>query len=256
MRPAVPDVYARWTMAAWTSLAIPIAAVWIWRSSWWPLALFVVWTFGAATLSAVMASRKWKNRSARMLDHAQLMAIRTLSHHRHDWMNELQIMYGYLRLNKPDRATEIVERIRERMDNESRISGLGHAELSMFLLSFRTTCDQMRLDVQVQEGLSLDRLPIEADKLASSLIGLIRLFQFRAAPSSRGAENVLRLKLTHSDDALRVELEYEGEWAARQRLAQEAADLLAGLGQLTEEPATPARPGEAGRLSITYPLAV
>ncbi len=243
-------------MAAWTGLAIPIAAVWIWRSSWWPLVLFVVWTFGAAAFSVVMADRKWKDRSARMLEHAQLTAIRTISHHRHDWMNELQIMYGYLRLNKPDRAAEIVERIRERMDNESRISGLGHAELSMFLLSYRTTCDQMRLEVQVQEGLSLERLSIDVDKLAGSLIGLIRLFQFRAVSSSRGAENMLRLTVSRSDDALRVELEYEGEWAASQRLASEAADLLAGLGQLTEEQITAARPGEAGRLSITYPLAV
>jgi len=243
-------------MAAWTSLAIPLAAVWIWRSSWWPMALFAVWTLGAAALSVVMAGRKWKDRTARMLDHAQLTAIRTLSHHRHDWMNELQIMYGYLRLNKPDRAAEIVERIRERMDNESRISGLGHAELSMFLLSYRTTCDQMRLEVEVQEGLSLDRLPIDVDKLAGSLIGLIRLFQFRAVPSSRGAENVLRLALSHSDDALHVELVYEGEWAASQRLAGEAAQLLAGLGHLTEEQNTAARPGEAGHLFITYPLTV
>lgn len=242
-------------MAAWISLAIPIAALWIWRSFWWPLALFVVWTLGAATFSVVMSGRKWKERSTRMLDHAQLTAIRMLSHHRHDWMNELQIMYGYLRLNKPDRAAEIVERIRGRMDNDSRISGLGHAELSMFLLSFRTTCDQMRLEVQVQEGLSLDRLPIDVDKLAGSLIGLIRLFQFRAVPSSRGAENVLRLTVSQSDDALRVELEYEGEWAASQLLAQEAEELLAGLGQLTEEQNTAAGPGEAGRLYITYPLA-
>jgi len=241
-------------MAAWASLAIPIAAIWIWPSAWWTLVLFVFWTLGAATFSGVMTSRKWKNRSTRMLDHARLSAIRTLSHHRHDWMNDLQIMYGYLRLNKPDRAAEIVDRIRARMDNDSRISGLGHAELSMFLLSHRTMSDQMRLEVNVQEGLSLDKLPLNVDRLAASLIGLVRLFQFRAASSSRGVDNVLRLTLAQSDDALRVELEFEGEWAARQRLSQEAAELLAGLGQLTEDNSTAARPGETGRMFITYPL--
>jgi len=254
VRPAVPDAYARWTMAAWASLAIPIAAIWIWRSSWWPLALFVLWTLGAATLSGIMTRRQWRERSARMLSHAQLSAIRTLSHHRHDWMNDLQIMYGYLRLNKPDRAAEIVDRIRARMENDSRISGLGHAELSMFLLSHRTMSDQMRLEVKVADGVSLERLPLDADKLAGSLIGLIRLFQFRAVTPRQGVENVLRMTLSCSERALCAELEYEGEWAAQGRLAEEAAELLAGIGQLTEIDSRAARTGDSGHLSITYPL--
>jgi len=189
-----------------------------------------------------------------MLGHAQQAAIRTLSHHRHDWMNDLQIVYGYLRLNKPDRAAEIVDRIRAKMDNDSRISQLGHAELSLFLLSFPTMSDHMRLEVSVPDGLSLDRLPLDADRLAGQLIGLVHLFRFRAASAAQSVQNVLRISMSQSEGAFRVELEYEGEWAASQGLVQEAAELLADWGQLTEEESTAAKPGQTGRLFITYPL--
>lgn len=242
-------------MAAWASLAVPIAGIWIWRSSWWPLVLFVIWALGASVFTGAMTGKRWRNRSTHMLQHARSAAIRTLSHHRHDWMNDLQIMYGYLRLNKPDRAAEIVDRIREKMENEGRISQLGHAELSMFLLSFRTISDQMRLEVVVPEGLSLDRLPLDTDKLAGSLIGLIHLFRLRAVSTSHTAQNVLRVSMKQSEGALYVELEYEGEWAARRQIAEEAAALVAGLGQLAEEDSTAdAKPGTTGRMLITYPL--
>nr|WP_255570594.1 Spo0B domain-containing protein [Cohnella sp. CFH 77786] len=189
-----------------------------------------------------------------MLDHARLSAIRTLSHHRHDWMNDLQILYGYLRLNKPDKAAEIVDRIRGRMENDSRVSQLGNAELSTYLLSFRTICDHMRLDVNVGEGVSLDRLPLDSDKLASCLIGLVNAIRYRTAAPASG-ESLLRMSIFRTEEALHVELEYEGEWASGQSLglAGEAQSLLEGLGQFTEEEEAGAQ-GKSRRLLATFPL--
>lgn len=254
MRPAFPENGTRWGIAAIASTAIPAAAVFVWRESWWPEVLFIAWVLAAFALYTAWAKRKWTERSIRMLDHARLSAIRTLSHHRHDWMNDLQILYGYLRLNKPDKAVQIVDRIRERMENDSKVSQLGNAELSTYLLSFRTICDHIRLDVNVGEGVGLDRLPVDADKLAAGLIGLINAIRYRAAPSSAG-ENVLRVSFVRTEEALRVELVYEGEWSSGQSLAGEAESLLHGLGRWTEvkEDGEGAR-GGARRMLVTFPL--
>lgn len=189
-----------------------------------------------------------------MLENARASAIRTLSHHRHDWMNDLQILYGYLRLNKPDKAAEIVDRIRERMENDSRVSGLGNTELATYLLSFRTISDQVRLDVKVAEGLSLDRLPLNSEMLSASLIGLVNAVRFRAVAPSSG-ENVLRMSMFRTDEALHVELVYEGQWVSGQNLAEEAESLLRGLGHLTEMEGIEAAPGSSSwRMLITFPL--
>lgn len=254
MLPAIPDIHAWRAIAAWATLAIPLAATIHWRSAWWPLALFVLWTLAIAVITSRITVQRWRERSARMLQHAQVSAIQTLSHHRHDWMNDLQIMYGYLRLNKPDRAVEIVERIRSRMEHDSRISQLGHAELSMFLLSFRTMSEHLRLEVTVPEVLHLDKLPLDADRLAASVIGLVHLFRLHAELPVHDSENVLRMTITRSDTALLVDLQFEGEWKSRHSLAKEAAEWLGGWGQLMPVGDADAKPGPIGRLRISYPL--
>lgn len=254
MYPAFPDVHAWRAIAAWATLALPLAATIHWRHAWWPLILFVLWTLAVALLTNRITVMRWRERSARMLQHAQVSAIRTLSHHRHDWMNDLQIMYGYLRLNKPDRALEIVERIRTRMEHDSRISQLGHAELSMFLLSFRTMNEQMRLEVIVPEVLNLNELPLDADRLAASVIGLVHLFRMHAQEPANADENVLRMAITRSETALNIDLHFEGEWKSRYQLAKKAAEWLGGWGQLMPISEGESKFGAMDRLRISYPL--
>jgi stage 0 sporulation protein B (sporulation initiation phosphotransferase) len=227
-----------WGLAAVLSLIIPAAAVFVWHRSWWPLLLFVVWTGAVGGIVWAMERRKHCEHSARLLTNAQLSAIRTLSHHRHDWMNELQILYGYLRLNKLDRAVEVVDRIRVRMDHDSKLSQLGSPELATFLLSFRVVCDSMRLEVEVQDGLHLDRLPYNAEKISRSVIGMVNVIRFRAVSPLSG-DNVLRLYFHQSETTLKLEMAYEGELAAANSVKAELEKCLDGLGQVDtgDEPA-------------------
>lgn len=227
-----------WGLAALLSLAIPTAAVFVWDQAWWTLILFVVWTFAVGAILLVMEKRKHQEHCDRLLTHAQLLSIRTLSHHRHDWMNELQILYGYLRLNKHDKAVDVVDRIRVRMDHDSRLSQIGIPELTTFLLSFRTVCDTMRLEVEIQEGLHLDRLPYHADKLSRAVIGLVNIIRYRAV-NPMGGENVLKLYMYQSEAGLKLKMTYAGELAAADSVRLELEKCLKDLGQLDtgDEPA-------------------
>ncbi|WDH97852.1 Spo0B domain-containing protein [Paenibacillus urinalis] len=79
-------------------------------------------------------------------------AISVLNHHRHDWMNDLQVLYGYIRLGKNDKSIQTVERIKERMTEESKISKLGVPSLIFYLQSYRISGSLVVLSVEVEDG--------------------------------------------------------------------------------------------------------
>jgi len=242
-----------WGLAASISLILPATVVFIWHQSWWPLIVFVLWTFTVGAIIVMMERRKHQEQCDRLLTHAQLSAIRTLSHHRHDWMNELQILYGYLRLNKHDKAVDVVDRIRLRMDQDSKISQIGIPELATFMLSFRTVCDTMRLDVEIQDGLSLDRLSIAAEELSKSVIGLINVIRFRAVSPLNG-DNVLKLNLSQAEDTLKIVMVYEGELAAADSVSADLEKCLEGKGQLNQGDEPTDHSQHARKMVVHFPL--
>jgi len=242
-----------WGAAALASLAFPVAAILVWPRSWWPLIVFVLWT--AAVFAAFAAWQRLVHREhcEKLLKHAQESTIRTLSHHRHDWMNELQILYGYLRLNRHDKAVDVVDRIRTKMEQDSRLSQLGNAELSAYLLSFRTICDTLRLEVDVEDGLSLDKLTIEADRLCRAIIGLVNVIRFRASVPL-GGENVLRLTMSQDNGVLKIVMQYSGELAAADSVTEELEKCLLGAGQLAQGLEQAENSQQARTMVIHFPL--
>lgn len=127
----------------------------------------------------------------------QQAANRTLNHHRHDWMNDLQVLYGYIQLNKPDKSVQCVERIKERIALDSRIAKLGIPSLVFYLQSFRTFSSSLELEVQVEEGLQLeDKLtPGLGDELTSVIMQTVRAYQY-SGTASQGETRILRLGFT------------------------------------------------------------
>lgn len=243
-----------WTISAAVSLLIPAAAIFVWRERWWPLALFVVWT-AAVGAFVVLAERRFEQQHRdRMIERMHLTALETLSHHRHDWMNEMQILYGYLRLGKPDKAVAVVERIRARMERDSRISRLGVPRLASYLLSFPAVCDTIRLEVEVEEGFGVRGVGPRADRLTTAVIGLVNAVRIRAATSIE-EENVLQLHFHSDERTVTLDMTYEGRLAAMDGLRADIERLLDGCGYLTEmETERDEEPTSAGsRLVVAFP---
>jgi len=203
------------------SVVLPAAAVWIWRTEWWAHLVFLVWV-AAAALLWVLADRKERETGhERAMRSLQWTAIRTLNHHRHDWMNDLQVLYGYIRMNKPDKSTECVEKIRQRMNEESRISKLGVPSLILYAQSFRTTPGPISLHFELPDELNLAELPFDGEKAAAALIDVINVYRYGAKP---GAEEPARLtvRLDREESALKALLKFEGEFIE----AKEAHDEI------------------------------
>jgi hypothetical protein len=193
------------------SLLLPIACLFIWDEAWWPLLTFVAWSVMVLVVWIRLERKEYRRRQSTIERAIQTAAIRTLNHHRHDWMNELQVLYGYIRMNKQERVVQYVERVRDRMAVESRIAKLGVPALVMYLQSFRTMTNSLQLIVDIDGDLDIEEIPIDKEAVAAALIDLMNIYRSGVKPSS-GDAAPFTLRLSRDDKALYAALCYDGEW--------------------------------------------
>lgn len=192
------------------SVLLPAAGVVIRPFFLWTHILFLVWVITAAAFW-IMTERKEQRERLRLNTLSlQQASIQTLNHHRHDWMNDLQVLYGYIRMGKLERAVASVERVRDKMAVESKISRLGIPALVSYLQSFRTHSHSLVLEVDVEDHLMLEELQLDREKIAEALIEVINAYRFGVKPGV-GDPALLRIKLSRGTDELLVELEFSGE---------------------------------------------
>lgn len=174
------------------------------------------------------------NERRSLLESVQKTAAATLSHHRHDWMNDLQILYGYIQLRKYDKLTACVERIKERMLIESKISRLGIPSLIFYLQSFREINKQVQLTVLIEDDLQLDELcsEKEAQQLTSAIVETITAYQFKDRVSWG---ELVQLTVSFYQDQGHIYVSFEQESRANNidTIKLHIEDLLAGTQMAT-----------------------
>ncbi|WP_274649981.1 Spo0B domain-containing protein [Paenibacillus humicola] len=214
------------------SAIAPAAAVLVWRSELWLLAAFVAWVAAASAVWIWCERKEQSLRMARTVSAMQTAAIRTLGHHRHDWMNDLQVLYGYIRMQKTDKTVQCVEQIRERMTTESKIAKLGVPSLVAFLQSFRTITHSLQLDIEIADEISLSELPIDGQRAAEAVADIINAYRFGVKPEA-GVPARLSVAFSRDEKTLGVAFEYEGaisdegEWKAKCRRALKGSPFKA-----------------------------
>ncbi|MFC4809014.1 Spo0B domain-containing protein [Paenibacillus sp. GCM10023250] len=196
------------------------------------MAIFLAWTAGAAVMWNRSLSAEQAERRKDMERAMQRTAIATLNHHRHDWMNDLQIVYGYIRMGKTDKTIQCVEQIRERMQTESKIAKLGVPALVLFLQSFRTTTSAMVIDMDIDGEVNLAEMGPEGERAAQAVIELIRAYR-EAAVSNGGEPARLLVDLSADEELLTLAFYFDGElesgeaWKKNCELALKGAPLKA-----------------------------
>ncbi|MGO4184663.1 Spo0B domain-containing protein [Paenibacillus sp. MCAF9] len=212
---------------AGATILLPCAAVFIWPNQVWLTAVFLVWLIAVATYWIRTERKEHAERTARTIQSLQNSAIRTLNHHRHDWMNDLQVVFGYIRLKKLDKAAEYVEKISERMAVESSISKLGVPSLISYIQSFRTISNSLELQIVIKGDIHLNEITADADQIAETLIHTINAYRFAAKPGYGNAA-VLTLTLSLDEDALYAAFYYDGELINEQQWKQKIQQQLEG----------------------------
>lgn len=68
---------------------------------------------------------------------------------RHDFMNYLQVIYGYIQINKPAEAINYIKNINKYMITLSKIFNLECDALGMFFQEFLNKCSKLYIDIEL-----------------------------------------------------------------------------------------------------------
>lgn len=205
-------------MKSWRKLwAIAVLSTWIplFFVIWYPALLwYIVLTLWMATVLWIVITtihRQYEKEQQLVIQSLEQTALKTLNHHRHDWMNDLQILYGYIQLGKHDKLLDCVGRIKERMLIEGKIAKLGIPSLVFYLQSFRTTGSNVELEVNIADDLHLSgRLKQDdTENWVSAIVEAIRSYQYGEL-ASLGESRKLTLSLYEEDGEVIAFFEGEG----------------------------------------------
>ncbi len=204
--------FHRWNplyLLAGIMILLPLyALVFVLENRWWEMATaawIVLWIF-----VWIRESRKQTNLKLRdAKDFYQQQLIRTMNHYRHDWMNELQVLFGYIRLKKYEYLLPYTEKIREKLVLEGASSRLGIPALVAFLMTFRSSSNHLQFHVAIDEMMDLSMLPIDPVLITELISGFLVRFQ-QAGMDKAGEPAQLNLNLEEDGRNLILGFRYSG----------------------------------------------
>jgi stage 0 sporulation protein B (sporulation initiation phosphotransferase) len=181
--------------------------------------LLLIWADSAALLSIGLAllgalgcagiffSLKEERKQIKAENQRQMIDL--ISHYRHDWMNDIQLLFGYVTLKKYDKLNDCMDKIREKALQESGIAKLGIPSLVAFFVSFRLYYNALALELEMEEEINLASLPLDKDKVSHLVQMTVKLFHSLAIPSN-DEPNVLSVQFDLESEALMFDLIYQG----------------------------------------------
>lgn len=175
-------------------------------------ALFMI----AAVFIWYKADRKQlQEHEARLLQARDQEILRALGHYRHDWMNDLQVLFGYISLKKYEKLGPYLEKIKSKLGEESHISNVGHTSLSLLLMSYRMYCQNFDLQLSLDKSIRLNTIPLRPDRLVSIVRSGLDLFRQSTEPPASAEPNVLELRIMTTADFVELVYSYTGELDSR-----------------------------------------
>jgi stage 0 sporulation protein B (sporulation initiation phosphotransferase) len=179
-----------WAGQALFSLPLPVrlvlaltaaACVWLWIRS-----------------SRMASDARWRERMIRML-----------GHHRHDWMNELQVLFGYARLKRYDNLPDYMDKIKTTALHDSYLSKLGIPELVVYLLEERIQGGVCSFEVELEKEIDLRRLEMDGRDVYKLISGITELMKRHASPD-QGEPGDLSIGFDEDEGELLVDFVYQG----------------------------------------------
>lgn len=212
----------KWISAGVGSTSVLPAAWMLWHPTYTAGIILTIWSAVAALVAAWYVWRMGVRQQKVNQQNLEQSAIQTLNHHRHDWMNELQILYGYIQLGKLDKSVQCVERIKERMLQDSKISKLGLPSLVFYLHSYRTLNTGLQLDVDVVDYVQLEGklTPSKEESFTQSIMQVIQVYQ-QSGSSTWEDERLLTLTFMEQGQELIAEFDGEGSFGDSDHLHQQ-----------------------------------
>ncbi|WP_171686888.1 Spo0B domain-containing protein [Paenibacillus planticolens] len=201
---------------------------WIVRAA---LLLIIVICGYAAFKLQVSSVKERRNQELReQEDLAQRNLIQVINRLRHDWMNDTQILFGYIQLKKFDNLQPYMEKIKMNMQQESNLSKLGIPSLIAYLLIFRVQSKSLELEVALDEEINLGQLPLSGGLIEKLVRQTVECVQMHAA-AGEDESGKLSLEFALQDDGLLLDFVYQGPYQKErlEKAVKESVGTQAGL---------------------------
>src|SRR5690606_8843041 len=144
-----------------------------------------------------------------------LLSLRGL---RHDLLNDIQVLTGYFQLQKLEDCRRYLERMNQRLQQESLLLQLDYAPLVVYLMTFNYLQDVIRLEVELDECVALTDLIISPREFYEMIKRWLDMYCRYAAPSKQEdvplENNHLLLGIRMLPRQLEVTFDYVGYWRA------------------------------------------
>jgi stage 0 sporulation protein B (sporulation initiation phosphotransferase) len=136
--------------------------------------------------------------------------VQYLKHYRHDWLNDIQVIQGYLSLGKIDDVKRVLDQVIMRSHDESKVSQLGDLDLAYFLLTYNWSQDRVILAVEIEEDTA------EISSIGKNYPYLLPWIKEITGMVEQGCDpeeyNRLLIVLSVQEGRLIMTVEFEGGW--------------------------------------------
>lgn len=149
-----------------------------------------------------------------LLDEYRKLWIETMNHARHDWLNELQLIMGYVQMKKYDKLSACVDMLKQRLTEEGRAAKLGHPGLIELLFTYRAHPHPYRFELEV-DGMIDVRACLPSGAAVESAVRIaLQAFDHAAKVNELGEENILRCRFYIEQKDVVVRFTFEGAYTA------------------------------------------
>lgn len=166
----------------------------------------------AALLGAVAGIAKERAKSGSIRREAEEKAQRelldTIHLQRHDLMNDLQVLLGYIQLNKQEKVKAHVEHMALRLQEDSAIAKLDDSRLISSLYAFRAGAHQVKLRMDIEHDLSLPAFGERGRLAAKAIAALVPCWE-ASSRAGQADEAALTVSVARKDGRLRIAFDYE-----------------------------------------------
>jgi stage 0 sporulation protein B (sporulation initiation phosphotransferase) len=183
------------------------------------------WTIHIFTVILLLGFllRVWADNKVRVNQHKDKMRanenefLDVINHYRHNWLNDLQVIFGYVKLKKYDNLERYMDKIKDKLEEESLIARLNIPSLVIYLLSLRHKNHNFKLHVEVEEGLLLSEVPIHQEEISSAIVQISDLLRAKTK-EVQDKENQLTIYIHGKLDSIVLIFSYEGHLQTDEKL--------------------------------------
>lgn len=143
---------------------------------------------------------------------------------RHDWMNDLQMIYGYMQLRKFDKVIPYLEILKQKLQQESSIGQLGFPRLELFLLIHLAKSRSFEIELEIEAGMNFTQQGPVRDAYLQKLAETASAFDLSMEELTEEDAEPLYLELYTYQHAVCFAFRYEGEMDV-ERLLQSLKDI-------------------------------